>query len=87
MENKQDKEKALLFLVFAVLILAMTISIKFIQSDNEFVNFLPILLSAILLIVDVIFTFKTNVFKNAKQFNKIIYSLIVFVTWMVILIF
>lgn len=87
MENKQDSNKAILFLIFAVVILIITIGIKILNSNNDFIKFIPSLLSLLLLVVEGILEYKTNVFKNAKKYKKLVYGLTILITWVVIIIF
>lgn len=76
-----------MFLIFSVVILILTIGIKLLDSDNNFIKFIPSLLSLLLLVVEGILEYKTNVFKNAKKYKKLVYGLTILIIWVVIIIF
>lgn len=86
MENRKDTKRAGLFLIFAVLILLITIGVKLLHTNNSLISFLPSLLALILLIVETFLEYKTSVFKNSKKHLSIIYWATVVVTWAVIII-
>lgn len=87
MENRKDTKRAVMFLIFAVLILLITIGVKLLHADNSFISFLPSMLALILMVVETFLEYKTNVFKNSKKHLSLIYWATLIVTWAVIIIF
>lgn len=76
-----------MFLIFAVLILFLTIWVKSLHTDNSFISFLPSVLALVLTLVETFIEYKTSVFKNSKKHFSLIYWATLAITWAIIIIF